>query len=62
LTDKVASLDQRVLHGPSASGFEPASEGTAQPLRSSSQCESDQPGASQVRGEPSLARLEPRAR
>jgi hypothetical protein len=62
LTDKVASLDQRVLHGPSASGFEPDSRGTAKPLRSHRQCESNQPDTGQVRGEPPLARSEPRAR
>src|ERR1700676_4069765 len=55
-------MDQRVVHRPAASGFEPDSRGTAKPLRSHRQCESDQPHPGQVRGEPSLARAERSAR
>src|SRR5712691_1408328 len=49
-----ASVDQRVVHHYSADSFEPGAEGTAKPLWSRRQCESDQPDTGKVRGEQSM--------
>src|SRR5260370_35031110 len=48
LTDKVASLDQRVLHDRSADSFEQDAEGIEKPMWSSRQCHPDQPAPSKV--------------